>query len=52
LFKEFGFTPETVVTAAQSSLDAATGTTAPTHPAASGPIGPADEEAHPGVTIS
>jgi len=40
------------VTAAQSSIDAATGTTAPTHPAASGPIGPADEEAHPGVTIS
>jgi transketolase len=52
LFEEFGFTPETVVAAAQSSLDAATGTTAPTHPAASGPIGPADEEAHPGVTIS
>jgi len=52
LFEEFGFTPETVVAAAQSSLDAATGTTAPTHPAASGAIGPADEEAHPGVTIS
>jgi transketolase len=52
LFKEFGFTPETVVAAAQESLDAATGTTAPTHPAASGPRGPADEEAHPGVTIS
>jgi transketolase len=52
LFEEFGFTPETVVAAAQSSLDAATETTAPTHPAASGPIGPADEEAHPGVTIS
>ncbi|HEX3205955.1 MAG TPA: transketolase, partial [Propionibacteriaceae bacterium] len=52
LFKEFGFTPETVVAAAQESLDAATGTTAPTHPAASGPRGPADVEAHPGVTIS
>jgi transketolase len=52
LFKEFGFTPETVVAAAQESLDAATRTTAPTHPAASGPRGPADEEAHPGVTIS
>jgi transketolase len=52
LFKEFGFTSDTVVAAAQSSLDAATGTTAPTHPAASGPIGPADVEAHPGVTIS
>jgi transketolase len=52
LFKEFGFTPETVVAAAQSSLDAATGTTAPTHPAASGPHGPADTEPHPGVTIS
>jgi transketolase len=52
LFSEFGFTPETVVAAAQSSLDAAHGTTAPTHPAASGPRGPADIEAHPGVTIS
>jgi transketolase len=52
LFEKFGFTPETVVTAAQESLDASTGTTAPTHPAASGPRGPADEEAHPGVTIS
>src|SRR5829696_1094506 len=52
LFKEFGFTPETVVTAAQESPAASTGTTAPTHPAASGPRGPADVEAHPGVTIS
>jgi transketolase len=52
LFKEFGFTPETVVAAAQESLDASTGTIAPTHPAASGPRGPADVEAHPGVTIS
>jgi transketolase len=52
LFKEFGFTAETVVVAAQASLEAASGTAAPTHPAASGPIGPADEEAHPGVTIS
>jgi transketolase len=52
LFEEFGFSPETVVTAAHSSLDAAHGTTAPTHPAASGPRGPADIEAHPGVTIS
>jgi transketolase len=52
LFEKFGFTPETVVTAALESLDASTGTTAPTHPAASGPRGPADEEAHPGVTIS
>ena len=52
LFKEFGFTAETVVVAAQSSLEAAPGTAAPTHSAASGPIGPADEEAHPGVTIS
>jgi transketolase len=52
LFKEFGFTAKTVVAAAQSSLDAATGTTAPTHPAASGPVGPADEEVHPGVTIN
>jgi transketolase len=52
LFEKFGFTPETVVAAAQESLEASTGTTAPTHPAASGPRGPADEEAHPGVTIS
>lgn len=52
LFEKFGFTPETVVIGAHESLDAATGTTAPTHPAASGPRGPADEEAHPGVTIS
>jgi transketolase len=52
LFEKFGFTPETVVKAAHESLDASTETTAPTHPAASGPRGPADEEAHPGVTIS
>jgi transketolase len=52
LFEEFGFSAETVVTAAHSSLDAAAGTSAPTHPAASGPRGPADTEAHPGVTIS
>ena len=52
LFEKFGFTPETVVTAAHESIDASTETTAPTHPAASGPRGPADEEAHPGVTIS
>jgi transketolase len=52
LFEKFGFTPETVVTAAHESIDASTETTAPTHPAASGPRGPADVEAHPGVTIS
>jgi transketolase len=52
LFEKFDFTPETVVAAAQSSLDAATGTSAPTHPAASGSKGPADVEDHPGVTIS
>jgi transketolase len=52
LFEKFGFTPETVVAAAHESLDASSETTAPTHPAASGPRGPADEEAHPGVTIS
>jgi transketolase len=52
LFEKFGFTAETVVTAAHESIDASTETTAPTHPAASGPRGPADEEAHPGVTIS
>jgi transketolase len=52
LFEKFGFSPETVVAAAQSSLDAATGTSAPTHEAASGSKGPADVEDHPGVTIS
>jgi transketolase len=52
LFKEFGFTPDTVVLAAKSSLDATTATTAPTHLAASGPHGPADIEPDPGVTIS
>jgi len=52
LFEKFGFTAETVVTAAHESIDASTETTAPTHPAASGPRGPADVEAHPGVTIS
>ena len=52
LFKEFGFTSDTVVAAAQSSIDAAAGTTAPTHPAASGTNRARDLEAHPGVTIS
>ena len=52
LFEEVRFHSKTVVTAAHESLDASTGTTAPTHPAASGPRGPADVEAHPGVTIS
>src|SRR4029450_839968 len=36
LFEEFGFSAETVVTAGDSRLDAAAGTSAPTHPAASG----------------
>ena len=50
LFEKFGFTPETVVAAAHESLDAATGTTAPTHPAASrnrhrrGPSGRHDQQ--------
>jgi len=52
LFEKFGFTAETVVTAAHESLDATAETIAPTHPAASGPIGPADVEPDPGVTIS
>ncbi len=42
LFEEFGFTAETVVTAAQQSLEAAKSNAAPTHTAASGAQGPAD----------
>jgi len=52
LFEEFGFTPDTVVTAAQQSLSAATSNAAPTHAAASGSQGPADIDADPGTPIS
>ena len=56
LFTEFGFTPETVVAAAQESLAAATEATAATaagvKEAASGPVGTADEEEAPGATTS
>jgi transketolase len=53
LFAEFGFTPETVVAAAQESLAAATEATAAgaasVHPAAGGPVGTADTEPDPGA---
>ncbi len=56
LFTEFGFTPETVVAAAQESLAAATestaATTATVKQGASGPVGTADEEEAPGATTS
>lgn len=56
LFTEFGFTPETVVAAAQESLAAATESTPPAplevKEAASGPVGTADVTDEPGATIS
>jgi transketolase len=52
LFSKFGFTPETVVAAAKESIEAARGATGAVHAAASGPTGPAEDEAAPGVTIS
>jgi transketolase len=56
LFTEFGFTPETVVAAAQESLAAATEATAAAaasvKEAASGPVGTADVTDEPGATIS
>ncbi len=52
LFEEFGFTADTVVTAAQESLEAAKSNAAPTHVAAAGPKAPADLEEDPGVTIT
>ena len=52
LFKEFGFTPNTVVTAAKESIEAAAGPTGSVHTAASGSAGPADTESDPGATIS
>lgn len=52
LFKEFGFTPETVVTAARESLEAATSHDAPVHAAPSGSKAPADVDSGPSGTIS
>ena len=52
LFKEFGFSGDTVVAAAKESLEAAGLEGAPLHPSASGPKSTADLEDDPGVTIS
>ena len=52
LFKEFGFSGDTVVAAAKQSLQAAGQEGAPLHEAASGPKSTADLEDDPGVTIS
>ncbi len=52
LFKEFGFSGDTVVAAAKESLQAASQEDAPLHQAASGPKSTADLEDDPGVTIS
>jgi transketolase len=52
LFEQFGFTPDTVVTAAKESIEAAGGPTGSVHTAASGSAGPADTESDPGATIS
>jgi transketolase len=52
LFEQFGFTPDTVVTAAKESIEAAGGPTGSVHSAASGSAGPADTESDPGATIS
>jgi transketolase len=52
LFSKFGFTTETVVAAAKESIEAARGATGAVHAAASGPKGPAVDEAEPGITIS
>jgi transketolase len=52
LFEKFGFTPETVVTAAKESIQAAREGSEGAHAAASGPKGPADIDAEPGSRIS
>ncbi|QGN35326.1 transketolase [Microlunatus sp. Gsoil 973] len=52
LFKEFGFTPDAVVTAAKESLTAAAEGGNPVHPSTSGPSGTGDHVDEPGVTIS
>ncbi|MGI8459886.1 MAG: transketolase [Propionibacteriaceae bacterium] len=52
LFEEFGFSGETVTTAARESLQTASQDAAPLHPAAAGPKSTADLEEDPGVTIS
>jgi transketolase len=52
LFKEFGFSAETVVAAAKESLAHVDDTGAPLHAAAAGPKTTGDQEDDPGVTIS
>ena len=52
LFKEFGFTPETVAAAARESLAHASDTGAPLHAAAAGPKNTGDHEPDAGATIS
>jgi transketolase len=52
LFKEFGFTPEKVVEAAQQSIEAARTGGSPSHPLTSGPSGTADRMDESGATIS
>ncbi|CAA9409693.1 MAG: Transketolase [uncultured Propionibacteriaceae bacterium] len=52
LFEEFGFSADTVVTAARDSIAAVGDSASSTHAAASGGKGPADTVSDPGVTIS
>jgi transketolase len=52
LFKEFGFTPESVVAAAKESIAAAAEGGNPVHPTTSGPSNTGDHVDEPGVTIS
>ena len=52
LFEEFGFSADTVVSAARDSLAAVGSDAVPTHPAAAGPKSTADLETDPGVSIS
>jgi len=52
LFKEFGFTPETVADAARESLAHAGDTGAPLHAAAAGPKNTGDHTPDAGATIS
>ncbi|WP_188896019.1 transketolase [Microlunatus endophyticus] len=52
LFKEFGFTPESVVAAAKESIAAAAEGGNPVHPSTSGPSNTGDHVDEPGVTIS
>ncbi|GAA2101297.1 transketolase [Microlunatus panaciterrae] len=52
LFKEFGFTPEAVVAAARDSIEAAGSVSAPAHRAASGPLGPGDDQENQGTATN